>query len=156
VRAGLESGRYPFDWISSAAGFRGALPTDDRELLLACTASTISPQEETGLEVEEEAMLMSLEHADWLGAIVSAVRRGPGTLATARDLTAGIRTCPEVDSVGVDEDDERFVETAFEMVTLPWNALGLIDRDERLTVLGAWMLPRALARSWGTEFDAAE
>src|SRR5687767_11312961 len=96
---------------------------------------------------------MSLQHADWLGAIVSAVRAGPGTPATAGDLTAGIRTCPEVNSVGVDEDYEELVETTFEMVTLAWSALGLVDRNDRLTSLGAWVLPRGLARAWETDFD---
>jgi hypothetical protein len=34
-------------------------------------------------------------------------------------------------------------------------ALGVLDEDERLTRLGAWVLPRALARAWGSRFDAA-
>ena len=154
LRAGLESAHYPFEWISNAAGFAGALPTDDEELLLTCTAATISPVEETGLDSEEEAMLLTLQHADWLGAIVTAVRAGPGTPATADSLTAGIAACPEVDSIDVDDDDEQLTEATFEMVTLAWTALGLIDDHERLTQLGAWVLPRALARAWGSEFDA--
>jgi hypothetical protein len=154
VRAGLESRQYPFDWIANAVGHEGPPPADDAELILACTAATISPREDTGLDAEEEAMLMSLQHADWLGAIVSAVRAGPGTPATASELTAGIRTCPEVNSVNLDEDDDQLVETTFEMVTLAWSALGLIDRDDRLTSLGAWVLPRGLARAWETDFDS--
>ncbi len=111
VRAGLGSRHPPFDWIANAAGFEGAPPTDDQELLLSCTAGTISPREDTGLDPEEESMLMSLQH-------------------------------------------EEFVETTFALVTPAWNALGLIDREERLTPLGAWALPRALARAWGADFDA--
>ena len=33
-------------------------------------------------------------------------------------------------------------------------ALGLVDDDDRLTDLGAWALPRGLARAWGADFDA--
>jgi len=156
VRTGLESRHHPFDWIANAAGYDGPPPADDAELILTCTAATISPREDTGLDAEEEAMLMSLQHADWLGAIVSAVRAGPGTRARASELTAGIRTCPEVDSVNVDEDDEELIETTFEMVTPAWSGLGLIDQDDRLTSLGAWVLPRGLARAWETDFDTGD
>ena len=98
IREGLAAGAYPFDWIGRAAGFDGeALPDDGTELLLRCTAATISPREETGLDPEEESMLISIEHADWLGAIVSAVRAGPGADASPRSLIAGIAACPEVE-----------------------------------------------------------
>jgi predicted NAD/FAD-dependent oxidoreductase len=33
--------------------------------------------------------------------------------------------------------------TAFWIVALPWQALGLIDRDQRLIALGEWVLSRA-------------
>ena len=39
-------------------------------------------------------------------------------------------------------------------VQLAWRGLGLIDRDDRLTEVGTWVLPRALARAWGVDFDA--
>jgi hypothetical protein len=34
-----------------------------------------------------------------------------------------------------------------------WEAVGAVDADRRLTALGAWGLPRALARAWGSDFD---
>jgi hypothetical protein len=159
IREGLAAGPYPFDWIGRAAGLdREPLPDDGTELLLRCTAATISPREETGLDPEEEAMLSSIEHADWLGAIVSAVRTGPGTDASPRSLVAGIATCPEVEPGpgGYLDDDVAFLEAAFSILAVPWCALGMLDREERLTTLGAWTLPRSLARAWGSDFDAED
>jgi hypothetical protein len=157
IRDGLAAGAYPFDWIGRAAGFgREAPPDDGTELLLRCVAATISPLEETGLDPEEEAMLISIEHADWIGAIVSAVRAGPGADASSRSLVAGIAACPEVEpGPGADLDDEsRLLEAAFSILAVPWQALGLVDCEERLTALGAWTLPRSLARTWSSDFDA--
>jgi len=159
IRDGLAAGVYPFDWIGRAAGFdREALPDDGTELLLRCTAATISPREETGLDPEEEAMLFSIQHADWLGAIVSAVRAGPGADASPRSLVAGIAACPEVEAgPGADLDDDiGLLEAAFSILAVPWEALGMVDREERLTALGVWALPRSLARAWSSDFDAED
>jgi hypothetical protein len=157
VRAGLVKRDHPFAWIGQAAGFdHEPLPDDDAELLIRCAAATISPQEETGLDIEEESLLLSLEHADWLGAIVSAVRAGPGADASPDSLVDGIRNCPEVElesDLDLDLDDESHLEAAFWIVSLPWHVLGLTDPDQRLTPLGVWLLPRALARAWGGDFD---
>src|SRR5574340_870903 len=154
LRDGLNERHHPFAWIRSAAGLDAEpLPDDGAELVLRCTAATISPREETGLDPEEEAILLTLEHADWLGAIVSVVRRGPGADASPEALGEGIRDCPEVELDGeLDVDDEAHLETAFWIVALPWQVLGLTDRDQRLTALGAWALPRAVARAWGVDF----
>jgi hypothetical protein len=159
IREGLATGVYPFDWIGRAAGLdREALPDDGTELLLRCVAATISPREETGLDPEEEAMLDSIEHADWIGAIVSAVRAGPGTDASPRSLVAGIEVCPEVEPGpgGVSDDDVAFLHAAFSILAVPWRVLGMIDGEERLTDLGAWTLPRSLARAWSSDFDAED
>lgn len=155
VRAHLREGGHPFDWVGQAAGLTDDPVADDgAELLIRLAAATISPREETGLDVEEEALLLSLEHADWLGAITSVVRDGPGADASPRALVAGIRHCPEVDhGTDFDIEDESHVDAAFWIVALPWQAMGLIDRDQRLTDLGEWVLPRALARAWGGDFD---
>lgn len=155
VRTRLREGGHPIDWVGQAAAIRTeSAPDDDAELLIGLAAATISPREETGLDVDEESILMSLELADWLGAIVSTVRGGPGTDASPIALVDGIRNCPEVDSDnGIDLDEESHLEAAFWIVALPWHALGLIDRDQRLTPIGAWILPRALARAWGGSFD---
>src|SRR5438034_3022147 len=91
LRDGLREGDHPFGWIRKAAGLeQEPLPDSDVELLLRCLAAIISPREETGLDPEEEAILLSLEHADWLGAIVSVVREGPGADASPDALVDGI------------------------------------------------------------------
>jgi hypothetical protein len=159
LRRGIGSGGYPFDWIRRAAGLSGpgTLPHDDAELLLQCAEGTISPRNETGLAPEDEALVASLEHADWLGAVLTLARAGPGASTEPRALVAGIRSCPEVETEGEFAlDEESHLETAFELVSLPWELMGLIDQDRLLTSLGAWALPRALARAWGSDLDAPE
>lgn len=158
LRDGLRERHHPFAWIRSAAGLETEpFPDSDVELVLRCAAATMSPREETGLDVEEEAILLSLEHADWLGAIVSVVRRGPGADASPDALVDGIRECPEVElEASLDLDEESHLQTAFWILALPWHVLGVTDREQRLTALGAWILPRALARVWGSDFDAGD
>ena len=155
VRIRLREGGHPLDWVRQAAGLTdAALTRDDEELLIGLAAATISPREETGLNVEEEALLLSLELADWLGAIISVVRAGAGADASPRALAAGVRDCPEViQDSDFDVDDEAHLHAAFWIVALPWEGLGLTDRDQRLTSLGEWVLPRALARAWSGDFD---
>jgi hypothetical protein len=154
LRDGLRERHHPFAWIPSAAGLE-PFPGSDVELVLRCAAATISPREETGLDAEEEATLLTLEHADWLGTIVSIVRQGPGADASPEALVEGLRTCPEVKlESGLDPDDAAHLHAAFWILALPWHVLGVTDRDQRLTALGAWILPRALARAWGSDFDA--
>lgn len=155
VRSRLQQGGHPLDWVRQAAAMNNhPAPDDDAELLIRLATATISPQEETGLDVEEESLLLSLEHADWLGAIISTVRDGPGRDASPDALVDGIRNCPEVVSEpGIDFEEESHLEAAFWIIALPWQVLGLIDPDQRLTALGQWILPRALARAWGANFD---
>ncbi len=155
VRRRLRDGGHPLQWVRQAAAMsNGPAPVADTELLIQLAAATISPQEETGLDVEEESLLVSLEQADWLGAIISSVRDGPGADASPEALVEGIRNCPEVVSEsGIDFEEESHLETAFWIIALPWQVLGLIDPDQRLTALGQWLLPRALARAWGGDFD---
>jgi hypothetical protein len=155
VRSRLREGGHPLDWVRQAAAMgNDPAPDDDTELLIRLGAATISPREETGLDVEEESLLLSLEHADWLGAIISTVRDGPGVDASPDALVDGIRNCPEVVSESaIDFDEESHLEAAFWIIALPWQVIGLIDPDQRLTTLGQWILPRALARAWGANFD---
>ena len=155
LRAALSGGGYPFDWVRRAAAFDDELPAGDPELLVRTVAATISPKEETGLDPEEEAAIGTQEHADWLGAVVTVVRGGPGSDASPAALVDGIETCPEVNIEGeIDIDDRSLIEHAFELSTFPWSLVGILDEDRRLTEAGAWVLPRALARAWNSDFDA--
>jgi hypothetical protein len=157
LRAGLAGGGYPFDWVSRAAGFGENPPSGDAELVLRTVAATISPAEDTGLDPEEAASIGTMEHADWLGAVISSLCAGPGSTATPAALTHGIETCPEVEvEGGIDPDEVPLIEHGFELSTFPWSLFGVLDEDRRLTEAGAWILPRALARAWGGDFDGGD
>jgi hypothetical protein len=41
----------------------------------------------------------------------------------------------------VDPDDADLVELAFEVVLSTWEAVGAVDSDRRLTILGVWGCP---------------
>jgi hypothetical protein len=92
-------------------------------------------------------------HDVWVGAVVGLVRGGVGASAEPAALVAAINDCPEVDGT-VDPGDADLVELAFEVVVPSWEAVGAVDADRRLTELGAWGLPRALARAWGSDLHA--
>jgi hypothetical protein len=155
LREEIDADLFPLGWVHRAAALeRETLPEDDAELVLRCAAATISPREETGLGIEEEAALLSLEHADWLAAVIVTVREGAGCEASGEALADAVNHCPEVPlEADLDLDEELHLEAAFSTAVLAWLALGLVDHDERLTPLGAWALPRALAQAWGGEFD---
>lgn len=154
----MEIGRRhgALGWVARGAGLNPSdLPSDDAELLISCAAATIEPDEATGLDAEEEALLVSLEPADWLGAIVSAVREGAGADAGPEALVSGIERCPEVHvNAALDDGEASHIATAFSMISTPWVALGITDPGDRLTELGVWLLPRALARAWNGDFEA--
>ncbi len=141
-------------WVSAAAGLGDAVPASDVELMTTLVAASISPREETALEAEEESLLLTLERADWLGAVVELVRAGAGARARAGTYVDAVYRCPEVElSPDADRDDDVITEAGFELVSLAWLALRLLDEDDRLTALDARVLPRGLAPAWGSEFD---
>jgi hypothetical protein len=153
LRTGLGRRDPAFETIRRAAGLDPLLPADDAELWLAAAGALIAMRESSGLDAELEASVMALELADWVGAVVGLVRGGVGASAEPAALVAAIDACPEVDGT-VDPDDADLVELAFEVVVPTWEAVGAVDADRRLTELGAWGLPRALARAWGSDLHA--
>jgi len=52
-----------------------------------------------------------------------------------------------------DEDDRVLIEAAVDLLVPVWQAVGALDVEQRLTDLGVWGLPRALAWAWGASFD---
>lgn len=153
LRSGMRARRWPCEHIRRAAGWKPTrLPKGNLELWLGAVGGLFSPRDETGLDPEEEASIMALEHADWLGAVVGLVRAGVGASADPGALVTYINNCPEVEGA-VDPDEETLVELAFELVLPAWEATGAVDARRRLTPLGRWGLPRALAWAWNGDFD---
>jgi hypothetical protein len=153
IRQAVAAGEPPHVNLVSGAGWPKALPGDDYELWLGATGALTSPRMDSGLDSETEAGLMSLELADWVGAVIGLVRAGVGAYAEPENLVDYIDDCPEVEGE-TDPDDAVFLETAFYTVTKAWRATGALDFDNRLTPLGWWGLPRALGWAWQTDFDA--
>jgi hypothetical protein len=148
LRAGLGRHDPALEAIRRAAGLEPPLPADDAVLWLAAAGALIAMRGPSGLDPELEAAVMALELADWVGAVVGLVRGGVGANAEPAALVAAINDCPEVEGT-VDPDDADLVELAFEVVLPTWEAIDAVDADRRLTELGAWGLPGALARAWG-------
>ncbi len=154
LRDGLVSGELSYQHMKQAAGWETKdLPDDDVELWLDAAGALISPREETGLEIEETAAIMSLNPGVWVGAVIGLVRAGVGGPASPEDLVSYINDCPEVEGA-IEPEDADPVEIAFKPVLATWEAAGAVDDARRLTALGRWGLPRALAWAWGHDFDA--
>jgi len=155
VRRSLAGGGWIHTAMRRAAGWAPKrLPKDDLKLWLGAAGGLIEARDETGMGVEDESALMALEVADWLGAVLGLVRAGVGAPADPVDLLRYVDECPELDGER-DEDDDPVLLLAFELVLPAWEAAGAIDRHRRLTELGRWGLPRALAWAWGDDFDAS-
>src|SRR5215210_186105 len=154
LRAGFSSGDWPYEHMALAAGWEAnELPDDDVELWLGTVGGMFSPRQDTGMDLEEEAAIMSLELGDWLGAVIELVRAGVGASASPENLVSYINDSPEVEGV-IDPDDAVLIQTSFELVLSAWEATGAVDSAWRLTTLGKWGLPRALAWAWEHDFDA--
>jgi len=153
LRAGIKQKRWPYRHMSRAAGFQLAQPMTSLELWLGAVGGLIAMREESGLDGEAEASLMALQHADWLGAVVGLVRAGVGASASPQALVGYINRSPEVEGE-LDFDDAGAVENAFELILPAWEAAGAVDGNRRLTALGRWGLPRALAWAWNGEFGS--
>jgi hypothetical protein len=152
LRAGVAEDRWPFRHVAAAAGWAGQPTAEDRRCCVEAAGALIAMREESGLGDDVESTLMVLEHADWLGAVICLVRAGPGSRARPSDLVGHISACPEVDGE-VDPEDAFLTESGFDTVLYAWQAAGVVDEDRRLTVVGGWLLPRALAWAWNGDFD---
>ncbi|PZG30860.1 hypothetical protein C1I98_30830 [Spongiactinospora gelatinilytica] len=167
LREMLTDAGYPGSVLRACAGFEGeALPDDDTDLWLAVAAGVSGPisdlpEEDDTLEefvdldgdVSHEdsvlAALCAIHHADWLAAVTALARRGPGVLASAERIARLIAESDDVEA-DVDPDDVEATEMLFMSVTPLWAELGIIDRDQVLTPLGWWGLPKALERAWNS------
>lgn len=145
---------WPLEAAIRANGWSSnTLPGDDRQLWIESAGALVKLKHQPGLSGEDEALLLTLEHADFAGAVLGAVRAGIGSPAGPRDLVDLAAECPEIGGE-LDPSDLDVIEAGFELVVPVWQGVGAIDADERLTELGRWGLPRALTWAWGGDFDA--
>ena len=143
--------RWPSHEISLvrlAAELEEPLPEEDAFLWVEAAAGIVDPSDAGLLRAEERDGWDVIETADWAGAVIELVRRGPGTAADADALSELIAHCPEVEESDLDPEDEALLRRGLSQVTTLLMALGAIDEEHCLTPLGAWGLPRALRRAW--------
>jgi hypothetical protein len=165
LRVTLTRSDYPANVLRACAGLEdGALPESDEELWLAVAAGIAAPisdlpDEENAArffdmdgELSHEdsilASLCAIHHADWLAAVTTLVRYGPGVLASPERIARFIADSEDVDVEPDEPEDLEATEMLFSSVTPLWAHLGIVDRAEVLTPLGWWGLPKALERAW--------
>ncbi|NRQ35545.1 hypothetical protein HII36_27480 [Nonomuraea sp. NN258] len=162
---------FPGNVLRACAGFDDRpMPDDDEELWLAVVAGVAGPisdlsedadaleefadlEGELSHEDETLANLCAIQHADWLAAVAALARLGPGVLASPERLARLIAESEDIDSDDQDADDLDATEGLFASVVSLWGHLGVVDRDDVLTPLGWWGLPRALERAWSPAAD---
>lgn len=113
----------------------------------AAAAESIAPSTLDPLGPAARDAVLTLEVADWLGAVLQLVREGPGASLDGEALVDAVNRCPEVASP-IPKADRARIAWAFTVATEPWERLGLVD-DGRLTRAGARILPRALRLALG-------
>lgn len=106
------------------------------------------PERQSEYPREEAEAFSALEWADWLGAVLGALRNGPGSDVSPRTLVDHINRCPEITST-IPKKDRPYYEWAWQHVLVNWQRHGVADSDRRLTEAGVGALPAALMAAWG-------
>ncbi|MGH3375168.1 MAG: hypothetical protein ACRDP6_10540 [Actinoallomurus sp.] len=143
---------WPHRHLAAAADWGKQPPADDETLWIQAAGALVSMNGESGLGSHEESSLMTLQHGDWAGAVVGLARGGAGTRAWPEDLFKLADNCPEIEG-SYETDDREPIEFAFGLIVPIWEAVGALDEHRRLTALGHWGLPRALAWAWDGSMD---
>lgn len=146
--SGMDDRLWPLAVLADAeAG------VDDRDYWIAAAAESIQPSDMPPTEADLEAVSawMALNHADWVGAVGTLARLGPGTPAGAADLADYVLTSPDLGEAFDDLEDARMsLEFGLLPVVELWLAVEAVDSSYRLTDLGWWGLPEALRRTWSS------
>jgi hypothetical protein len=143
---------WPHRHLAAAADWGKQPPADDETLWIQAAGALVSMNGESGLGSHEETSLMTLQHGDWAGAVIGLARAGAGTRAWPEDLFELADKCPEIEG-SYEADDREPIEFAFGLIVPIWEAVGALDEHRRLTPLGHWGLPRALAWAWDGSLD---
>jgi hypothetical protein len=151
-----HDGHHAAGWMLRAAAIVDPDEEDDDTLLCRAVAATIAMVAEPGLPAEDAATIMTLELADWAGAVIGLVRGGPGAPADPAALIAYAEQVEEIGTEALDPDDHQVIASGFELVLLAWAAAGVVTGEPasaRLTPLGAWLLPQAVELAWQGEVE---
>lgn len=158
LRDGLAGGEGIFGQLvrlidRSPQSLNDVNDTNDVDLLVAAAACVVDPDGlgnyGAELNLDDLAAASTLNHADWLQVVTSAVHRGPGAYLGADDMLDWIEE-------DIDPDDFEIVEHGLGWISEIWRTVGIINPSDRLTAVGAWVLPRAFAARWGVDFDSGE
>ncbi|RMH71632.1 MAG: hypothetical protein D6683_14415, partial [Actinomyces sp.] len=124
-----------------------AVDADELVTVAGVVVGAVAPVDLGPLPPAARDAVTILEWADWLGAVIETVRRGPGAPLDGESLVDAVNRCPEVTTT-IPRRDRARLAWAFGVVTAAWPRAGLAD-GEALTPLGAAVLPRALDLAWG-------
>jgi hypothetical protein len=147
ARERFASGDPAMVLAGDAAGWDGAPPADDRDLWTSAAMALVSVAVD-GMDSYTARCLDAMELDDWLATMIELVRSGCGTPADAESLLALSARCLDIDSGAVDPEQAPMMAGAFDALLPIWRALDAVTEATTLTPLGAWGLPRALARAW--------
>jgi hypothetical protein len=136
------------DAVAVGAEIGPAVDGPDVDVLLRLAGAYVAPGPRAGLSPAAADAVDALEWADWLGAVLPLVRAGAGADASPEQLVRNINRCPEV-TTSIPKRDAPAVASAFAVALPAWRLAGAIDDEQRLTPLGVWLLPHALAQAWG-------
>jgi hypothetical protein len=96
--------------------------------------------------------VLALRHADWLGLVPGAVRRGAGTRLDPELIQAGVDALDDVEGEIEDAEGQLDVlERALLHLGPLRQDLGVLDEDERLTERGLWGDRRRCAGAGATD-----
>lgn len=160
--------KWPYRYLARAAWGAARMPRGDTDLWLDAAGAMATMRHHVEVDSPVLAPVGLLRPADWAGAVIGMVRSGVNSTVTAEHLFRCARECPELagtrqpDDDGVAYDpfagsaaDDQSLWQAFEAALVFWEAIDAVSDQRWLTGLGWWGLPRALARAWNADFDAA-
>jgi hypothetical protein len=134
-------------WRAFETQLVGVLQSSLDELRDAPAPADVDPRrlDDATTVFETFAMSGTVDLTDLLRMVTTLAGDGQGADASADRLSQ---------FVGPDASADRAaIGDALGELVAQWHSQRIVDDAHRLTATGAWMLPRALARHWGGDFD---
>jgi len=156
LRTGIESGDEAVPPLLLRADMSGSLDIPDEEIWLRAAAGIVANDQVTveirpidDDDVDGLLDVPRLGFSDWLTTVLTLIGAGVGTPVQHDQLLETLLNAPAL--LDDQEDDAELLSESLNFVLPLWRRLGAMDENSRLTALGVWGLPRALARSWRAE-----